>query len=185
MPEAEKRVLLIGREGVGKYALQFRYFANDFLEEPYYGMRDIMRKRIQMDSTVAILDVLDMHLHDDDGGKELNRLYLEQASDWSFVGVYSVDDRASLVALQEFFSGPIKAPVKLIATKCDLSGRCRQVTVHEGERTAASLGCTVMEVSSKENIQVDEAFASIIRVTPDFVGLSGRRKKRITKCAIS
>jgi GTPase SAR1 family protein len=183
MHHAEKRVLLIGKEGVGKDALKWRYKYGSYMDVPDYGTaaHDSVRKNIQIDGKPFILEVFDIDLTD--GGILPHFFHEKMVRDWSLIGVYSVDDQTSMAALEHFFAGPRKAPVMLIATKCDLHSS-RQVTVQEGEKMAASLGCEVVEVSAKENLQVDEAFASMARTVPEYIH-SSKTQKRGTKCAIS
>ena len=187
---AEKRVLLVGKDGVGKEALKCRCAIGWYHDEPDYdtGMKDSIRKKIEMDGKPVLLEVFDLDLTDggilnDNGHSSIASVHEQMARESSLVGVYSVDDRTSLAALAAFFAAPRKAPVMLMATKCDLHGS-RQVTLQEGEKMAASLGCEVMEVSAKENVQVDEAFAAMARVAPDYICPS-RTKKRGNKCAVS
>jgi GTPase SAR1 family protein len=183
MHHAQKRVLLVGKEGVGKDALKSRYVAGIYNDEPAEYVNDSMLKTIEIDGNHVVVEIFDVDLTDEGA---LPTFYHERmVKDWSLVGVYGVDDRTSLAALQHFFAGPRKAPVKLIATKCDRHSS-RQVTVEEGEKVAASLGCEVVEVSAKENVQVDEAFAAVACVVPDFVHSSATKtKRRGAKCAIS
>ncbi|KAH8548324.1 hypothetical protein BGW37DRAFT_401192, partial [Umbelopsis sp. PMI_123] len=46
--------------------------------------------------------------------------------------------------------------------KSDL-GRDRQVSSHEGRDLARSFGCTFVETSAKQRVNVDEAFFHVVR----------------------
>ena len=77
----------------------------------------------------------------------------------------------------------------LCGNKCDLSSE-RQVSTEEGNKLAESKGFPFFETSAKDNINVDEAFIALGRLSILFKGLENNDngaktpKKRKGKCII-
>ena len=79
----------------------------------------------------------------------------------------------------------ILMPTILIGTKCDLDDSCRQVTTKEGEDLAASLGILFFETSSKDNINVTEAFDELVRMMMAPPAPAEPEKKKKSGCLVA
>lgn len=79
--------------------------------------------------------------------------------------MYAVDDRRSfedvgnwMVQLDQ--NGASRLPKLLVGNKCDLREE-RKVGAEEGRLLADEYKCTFMEVSAKENINVEQTFMQL------------------------
>ena len=81
--------------------------------------------------------------------------------------VYSINNRDSLNSLENWIKGIKdityyeKVPLILIGNKCDLEGE-RKVSKEEGEKFALKYNAKFFECSAKNNINVNQAFESLI-----------------------
>lgn len=89
----------------------------------------------------------------------------------AFVIVFSLNSRdsyASVDACVQFIlqKGPQRAvPLLIIANKSDLTGTAaRQVSEIETSQLSAAFGCSVIETSAKDNVNVEEAFFTAVRL---------------------
>jgi GTPase KRas protein len=85
-----------------------------------------------------------------------------------FLLVYSITSRMSFEEINTFYHQICRVkdrdffPMVLIANKSDLE-RDRQVSSQEGRDLAKSFGCTFVETSAKQRVNVDEAFYHLVR----------------------
>ncbi|RUS17568.1 24 kDa ras-like protein [Endogone sp. FLAS-F59071] len=85
-----------------------------------------------------------------------------------FLLVYSITSRSSFDEINTFYQQIRRVkdrdffPMVLIANKCDLE-QDRQVSSQEGRDLAKAFGCTFIETSAKQRINVDEAFYNVVR----------------------
>jgi small GTP-binding protein len=111
-----------------------------------------------------------------------------------FVLVYSITSQATfndLVDLKEQIlrvKDSDKVPMVLAGNKCDLEND-RAVAKTEGQSLAAEWGCTFLETSAMQRINVDEVFYNLTRqinaATPEKVTkLTQVKKKDKKKCVI-
>ncbi|KAJ2956418.1 hypothetical protein NQZ79_g7729 [Umbelopsis isabellina] len=138
----------------------------------YIRNSDSYRKQCVIDGETALLDVLDT------AGQEEYSAMREQymRNGEGFLLVYSITSRLSFEEINTFYQQIRRVkdrdffPMVLIANKCDLEhdrqvssqGACT-VTFDEGRDLARNFGCAFIETSAKQRINVDEAFASVVR----------------------
>jgi len=84
-----------------------------------------------------------------------------------YILVYSVTSKSSLeliVSLNDKILNALgieKVPRLLLGNKCDLNME-RQVSREDGQTCATHLGCAFLECSAKQNLNINDAFVSII-----------------------
>ncbi|KAK6059654.1 Ras family protein [Cooperia oncophora] len=85
-----------------------------------------------------------------------------------FVIMYSITDRESFYEAADIFTAIERArggkvPIVLVGSKSDLH-RKRRVTAFEGQTLARHMGCPFIEISSRNNDCVNEAFLELMRI---------------------
>ncbi|KAL7683478.1 putative small GTP-binding protein [Plasmopara halstedii] len=160
----EYKLVVLGSGGVGKSALTIRLVTDNFLEDYDPTIEDSYRKQTTIDSSPALLDILDT------AGQEE---YTSMQDQWmregkGFLLVYSVTSRSSFDDISAFKDKILRAkdvdnvPIVLVGNKCDLDAQ-RQVATNEGKELARQWGCAFMETSAKERILNEECFYQVVR----------------------
>uniref|UniRef100_M4BHB5 Uncharacterized protein n=2 Tax=Peronosporaceae TaxID=4777 RepID=M4BHB5_HYAAE len=160
----EYKLVVLGSGGVGKSALTIRLVTDNFLEDYDPTIEDSYRKQTTIDSSPALLDILDT------AGQEE---YTSMQDQWmregkGFLLVYSITSRSSFDDIVAFKDKILRAkdvdnvPIVLVGNKCDLEVQ-RQVVVDEGRSLARRWGCAFMETSAKERILNEECFYQVVR----------------------
>ncbi|OZJ02171.1 Ras-like protein 1, partial [Bifiguratus adelaidae] len=160
----EYKLVMVGGGGVGKSALTIQFIQSHFVDEYDPTIEDSYRKQCVIDGETALLDVLDT------AGQEEYSAMREQymRNGEGFLLVYSITSRNSFDEISTFYQQIRRVkdrdffPMVLIANKCDLE-QDRQVSSQEGRDLAKSFGCTFIETSAKQRINVDEAFYNVVR----------------------
>lgn len=183
----EWHITLLGADFVGKTNLCRRFCGQAFhseLSDP--TIEDIYRQQKIVDSKPCLVDAT-RSLNDWTlGGPEL---YIRRGK--AFLLVYSVSSRATFDGLDIFWQAirRIKeddsVPLILLGNKCD-DALGREVAMEEGAALARKHGCPFLEVSAKTNINVERAFADLVRLLrPDVIEVAPLKKpKRLKKCII-
>lgn len=119
------------------------------------------------DGKTCLLDVLDT------AGQEeyscMRELYSRTAD--GFLLVYSITDRQSFEEALQIYEWTLRVtdksyvPAVLCGNKLDLSDR-RQVSEREGEKAARNLKIAFLETSAKDDVNIGEAFAQLVRLIP-------------------
>uniref|UniRef100_A0A6B2LRJ8 Ras family protein n=1 Tax=Arcella intermedia TaxID=1963864 RepID=A0A6B2LRJ8_9EUKA len=85
-----------------------------------------------------------------------------------FILFYTIISRSSFNEVKQFREQILRVqdkdqvPMILCATMCDLADR-REVSTEEGQNLASLWGIPFFETSSKQRINIDEAFHQIVR----------------------
>jgi GTPase KRas protein len=93
-----------------------------------------------------------------------------------FLCVYSITSRPSFAQLSDVCdrilllkddddkeaANVISVPIVLVGNKCDLESE-REVTTAEGDELAKKLGCSFVEASAKESINMEYSFFTLVR----------------------
>jgi GTPase KRas protein len=127
-------------------------------------LEDSYHKQCIIDEEVALLDVLDT------AGQEeyiaMREQYMRPRE--GFLLVYSITSRDSFEEIDTFHQQILRVkdqdffPIVVVGNKCDLEFE-RQVGMSEGRDLARHLGCKYVETSAKLRLNVDEAFATLVR----------------------
>ncbi|OBZ72305.1 Trimethyllysine dioxygenase [Grifola frondosa] len=154
---------LIYHAGVGKTSLAIRYvfdLYSDYWdptgEEPYRKIATVDEERL----LVEVLDISGEHPCDRDSIM-LNRAY-------GVMFVYSVSSRRSFERISELHGEAVRLreqenfPMIVVANKCEFDGTSREVSAAEGQKLADSLSCEFIETSCSRDMNVQEAFATLL-----------------------
>eukprot|EP00052_Salpingoeca_macrocollata_P032012 m.324029 g.324029 ORF g.324029 m.324029 type:complete len:194 (-) comp31323_c0_seq1:83-664(-) len=155
--------LMSGKPCVGKTALISRMLYNHFSADYEATIQDNMYWEQNTTDAVVVLE-----LTDTSGSEE----YADMRDKWimeanGFVLVYSANDRESFEKLKEltrFIKEKKKSPFSavLVSTKSDLKEK--QVTAGQGQEFASDvLQCPFLETSAKDNANVTEVFATMVK----------------------
>ncbi|KAI0703809.1 ras family-domain-containing protein [Cytidiella melzeri] len=158
------KLVVVGGGAVGKSCLTIQFIQSQFVGDYDPTIEDSYHKQCVIDDEVALLDILDT------AGQEEYTAMREQymRSGEGFLLVYSITERESFEEITGLYQHILRVkdldhfPAVLVANKCDLEYD-RQVGMNEGRDLAKHFGCKFIETSAKERINIDEAFASVVR----------------------
>ncbi|XP_049917960.1 ras-related protein Rab-32 [Epinephelus moara] len=164
------KVLVIGDPGVGKSSFVLRYVRKRF-DENYrsdIGV-DFALKRIEWDAkTVVRLQLWD--IAGQERFKKMSRVYYKGAM--GAVVVFDITNSSTLEAASEWkqdldskvcLDSGCPIPAVLLANKCDLTGRDRDLVSSLDSFCKDNNFMGWFETSAKDNINIDEAGASLVR----------------------
>lgn len=159
----EYKVVVLGSGGVGKSALTVQFVSGNFVEKYDPTIEDFYRKAIEVENTMAILEILDT------AGTEqfasMRDLYIRNGQ--GFVVVYSVTSKQSfgdVVTIRDQIlrvKGSDQVPIVLVGNKCDLEKE-RQVPTSEGMIVSSRWNVPFYETSAKNTQNVNEVFAECV-----------------------
>ena len=184
---SEVKIFMTGSAAVGKSTTTLRFIFEKYLEEYDPTIEDTFRKNITIKGKSKVFDILDP------GGREgkkkmnskLKNFFLpdhptarkESLMDRnSCIVLYSINDRHSFeevdFLIESFckykeIENPKRFPMILIGNKCDLEDK-RVVSFEEGKERALNYGIRFMEISAKENINVDEMYHLMLEIFENF-----------------
>jgi len=166
-PGTENKIVVLGGGGVGKSALTIRLVTDNFLEEYDPTIEDSYRKQVNIDGTVALLDILDT------AGQEE---FASMQDQWiregkGFLLVYTITSKQSFDEMKKFHKSILrtkdaeKVPLVIAGNKCDLrdTNDSTQVPTSQGEELAKEWGCPFFETSAKDKINNEECFYEVVR----------------------
>ncbi|KZF24534.1 ras-domain-containing protein [Xylona heveae TC161] len=164
-------ITVCGDGGCGKSSITLRLVRRAWTQEYDPTIEDSYSVTRTIDNRTILLSITDTA-----GQEEYRGLWTSsslQSSD-AFLLVYDITNEQSLEALDEFIplvdieadhrdsTGGVP-PVKLIVgNKCDLETQ-RRVGAESAQHWAREHGCDFMETSARDMINIEEAFAHIIR----------------------
>jgi len=164
---AEYKIVILGSGGVGKSALTIQFIQGNFVEKYDPTIEDSYRKHVEVDGKACTLDILDT------AGQEEYSAMRDQymRTGQGFILVYSITDPSSFEDSQSIHDQLLRSkdaesvPLVLVGNKCDLEEE-RSVSKDEGNKLAEKFGtyCKFVEASAKAQINVEEAFYSIVRL---------------------
>ncbi|XP_077999826.1 ras-related and estrogen-regulated growth inhibitor-like [Glandiceps talaboti] len=148
----ECKVLVLGRDGVGKSAIVVRYLTKRFIGDYDPNLESVYTQAVKIDEQAITIQLLDTA-----GDFELGNSIREEQIKWAdtFIFAYSVTDRRSFEFIQKLRKEMTsmrdwdKTPSMLLANKCDLS-HFREVTYAEGCLASNHMNCQYFEVSAGE-----------------------------------
>ena len=158
----------LGDSGVGKSNLSSVYVNNKFEPEiiATIGFNCLIK-----DTIIKINNIekkIKIKIWDTAGQEKFKSVSVQYIKNCiGILLVYSIDDRNSLNNLENWIkdikdkTNYEKVPLILIGNKCDLEGE-RKVSKEEGEKFALKYNAKFFECSAKNNINVNQAFESLI-----------------------
>eukprot|EP01104_Vermistella_antarctica_P001120 TRINITY_DN11176_c0_g1_i1.p1 TRINITY_DN11176_c0_g1~~TRINITY_DN11176_c0_g1_i1.p1 ORF type:complete len:926 (+),score=283.45 TRINITY_DN11176_c0_g1_i1:209-2986(+) len=159
------KLLLIGDSGVGKSCLILRFADDTYFSETYISTIgvDFKIRTIEVDGKVVKLQVWDTT--GQERFRTITSSYYRGAH--GIILVYSIDDRVTFNNVkrwQQEISRYAHENVNLIllGNKCEDNAH-RQVTFDEGKEYADTHNIPFMEVSAKNNVNVEAAFLHLAR----------------------
>jgi small GTP-binding protein len=157
---------MFGSGAVGKSSITMRYCQDYFSSIYDPTIEDQYRKIINLDGQNYYIEILDSS-----GTEQFSHMreyYIKDGD--GFVLVYSIVSRSTFADVDDFYSsiGRIKEEddetfsCLLVANKLDLDSH-RRVSTQEGLDKARIMNCPFIEVSAKNNINVNQLFETILR----------------------
>eukprot|EP01138_Halocafeteria_seosinensis_P005839 gb/GECG01005968.1/.p1 GENE.gb/GECG01005968.1/~~gb/GECG01005968.1/.p1 ORF type:complete len:209 (+),score=39.10 gb/GECG01005968.1/:1-627(+) len=164
MAENAIKIVLMGQGGVGKTAMTLRYTSGEFNAQYLPTVGDMYTKDVEVNGAPRHIQI------DDTAGQEA---YADLRSEKLGTGdgyllVYSITDDTTFSKLDRLrdeilkAQAPNKPPIFLVGTKSDLESD-RAVAAIERNSKAREWGVPSFEVSSKDNIGVDEVFTKMVQ----------------------
>jgi len=157
------KIILMGDSGVGKTSLISRYIDNEFIETFISTIGVDFKIR-----TVSIEDKLVKLQIWDTAGQERFRSIMSSyyRGSHAIICVYDVTDRKSFENIENIWLGEYKKYLDsvcecfIVGNKIDLPDRA--VSEQEGKDFASKNNMVYIEISSKQNINVDLCFNNIL-----------------------
>jgi len=176
------RFVIMGSGGVGKSAISIRYVNRVFEAKYDPTIEDRYQKIIEYEGCSCVLEILDT------AGQEtfhaMRELYIKTGEGYALI--YSITSKQSLIDLEPLLLGITErnlikdVPIVLVGNKCDLENK-RTVGPDAARELAKKYNCPFMESSAKLNINIEEIFHNLIRLTwlynPSFKTKSKHQKK--------
>jgi len=166
----EVRIVVVGGGGVGKSALTVRFIQGNFVEKYDPTIEDSYRKQIDVDGNAYMLDVMDTA-----GQEEYSALrdsYMKTGQ--GFILAYDITSNTSFEQAVKLRAQIIRIkddrddiPVVLVGNKCDLDKE-RQVATEKASNLAKQYRMGFMEVSAKNNLNVNEMFYELVKRVGEF-----------------
>lgn len=157
------KAIIIGDSGVGKSSLLYRFTDNDW--NPHYIAT------IGVDFKVMTFEreskIIKLQLWDTAGQERFRTItHTYYRGTHGVMLVFDVTNRDTFENICEWMRDVEKfsatdVPLLLVGNKCDLNNE-RQVPREEAEAMAKRLGCSYVETSAKNNIEIEAAFAGLV-----------------------
>ncbi|KAK3804983.1 MAG: P-loop containing nucleoside triphosphate hydrolase protein [Linnemannia elongata] len=157
-------IVLLGDEQVGKTSLITQLCQQGYLQSYEPTIENIHQTLIVVDNIPCAVNILDTSGRED--CSVLRQQWIQYAD--AFILVYSITDINSLWKIEHLWTEIVaikKAArlfITLVGNKSDR--RDRQVSYYYGLEMAAIIGCQLIETNSLTGANVQDAFASIIRI---------------------
>eukprot|EP01094_Clydonella_sp_ATCC50884_P029030 TRINITY_DN8930_c0_g3_i1.p1 TRINITY_DN8930_c0_g3~~TRINITY_DN8930_c0_g3_i1.p1 ORF type:complete len:249 (+),score=40.66 TRINITY_DN8930_c0_g3_i1:39-749(+) len=186
----EYRIVVCGLPGSGRSCLTLRYTQNVFVEDFDPTVEDRYRHAAIVNGEETMLEIFDIAGAEYPPLSFVHHAYMKPAH--AFVIVYSITSKRSLeeVCVLRSHALDVKGghvPTIIVAAKCDLETE-RVVSREEGEALARELSCQFMESSSKEDVNVREAFELLVSELQEYPGVRRLIPHGVTQrrlCAIA
>ena len=167
---------VFGTKAVGKSALIIQFVQGYFITDGDPTIEDLYTHALAIDNENVELDIIDTPSYDDLCA--LRAQYMRQGK--GFIIVYAINDRASFEEVEVFHRdllerrGTTNVPVVICGNKCDLEDE-RLVSKWEGEELAQRLNAKFFETSASVNLNVEDAFRTVVREIRKSTASSGKK----------
>lgn len=163
MPLKSRKLAVVGARSVGKSSLIVRFVEDHFLDSYYPTLENQFGKNLNIQNQDYAIEILDT------AGQDENSILNEKhiVGVHGYVLVFSVTSRHSFETIQHVCNkilnsiGSDDIPMIFVGNKCDLEYQ-RQVDKQEGEKLAERYKCKYMEISAKDNLNINQTFESLI-----------------------
>jgi len=163
MTSKQRSIVVLGFQSVGKSSIVAQFVNHVYRSEYNPTIANTFRKRITYGQ-----ESLDLTIHDTTGQDKFTVFSpRHHIGAHGYILVYDVTSRHSF-EIARYINDKIlvtlndkDTPRLLVGNKCDMGGR-RRISYEEGEEMAAELGCIFLEVSAKDNKNVEECFHSLL-----------------------
>jgi len=185
---SEYKIVVLGGGGVGKSALTIRLVTDNFLEEYDPTIEDSYRKQVNIDGSVALLDILDT------AGQEE---FASMQDQWiregqGFLLVYTITSMQSFEEIKNIHRIILRSkdmdtvPLVIAGNKCDLRNDkdSNQVPTSTAKALAELWGCPFFETSAKEKINNEDCFYEVVREIRKFDKISDPHIDGTSCCSI-
>lgn len=158
-----RKIAVVGSRSVGKLSMTVRFVEDHFVESYYPTIENQFSKSINYKNQDYAIEILDTAGQDE--FSIMNEKHLIGIH--GYLLVYSVTSRQSFELIDVIRDKILNAmgadsmPMVLVGNKCDLNFQ-RQVEVAEGEALARRFGCSFLETSVCDNINVARSFETLI-----------------------
>jgi small GTP-binding protein len=163
----KRKILILGGQEVGKTSIIKRYKNNLYLDEYEPTIQQISKKVFNFNDAYIYLEIMDFE------GQTEYTIFSPNKFSFGYNGyilVYDVKSSKSFELIKFIYeqinilSGNISKI--LVGTKCDKdlesNTYMKQVSTEEGKNFAEKIHCPFLEVSSKDNINIEEIFRLLI-----------------------
>ena len=164
----KRKILILGGQEVGKTSILKRYKNNVFIEDYEPTIQLVTRKAFNFNSEYIYLEIMDLE------GQTEYTIFSPNKFSFGYNGyilVYDVKNSKSFELIKFIYeqinilSG--NAAKILVGTKCDKdldssSKYEKQVSSIEGKKFAEKIHCPFLEVSSKDDINIDDIFRILL-----------------------
>jgi small GTP-binding protein len=158
------KIVVLGTGGVGKSAMTLQLVQNQFVAVYDPTIEDSYKKTIPVDGVELNLDILDTAGQDD--FRPLRATHMRTGQ--GFLVVFALNDMSSFDAVDRIQSDirstceQDDVPIVVCGNKSDLVSD-RTVKREDAERFCRDVELTYFETSSKNNVNVTEAFVDLAR----------------------
>ena len=164
----KRKILILGGQEVGKTSIIKRYKNNIYIDEYEPTIQILTKKAINFNNEFLYLEIMDLEGQTEYTIFSPNKFSVGYSG---YILVYDVRSHKSFELIKHiynqisFISG--NTAKILIGTKSDkdldtYSNYNRQVSIEEGKKYAEKINCPFLEVSSKDNINIEEIFRLLI-----------------------
>lgn len=177
-----RKIAVVGSRSVGKSSMTVRYVEDHFVESYYPTIENQFSKTINYKNQEYEVEILDTAGQDE--FSIMNQKHLIGVH--GYILVYSVTLRQSFELIEVIRDkilnsiGTNKIPMVLVGNKNDLSYQ-RQVEESQGRELAAKFGCTFLETSVRDNVNISKTFECLI---DEIESIQNPQVKKEEKCII-
>lgn len=159
------KIAVIGKKECGKSALTFRFVSSKFIKEYEKTIEDSYTIKRNIDDIDCQLYIIDTSGEEE--YKSMQDLWINTAE--AFLLVYSIDNKESFdeiktkcTKIKNLRSNGGKYFITIMGNKCDMESR-RVVERRDVEKYCDQQKVFFLEGSAKDNINVNEAFLSLVK----------------------
>lgn len=164
----KRKLLILGGQEVGKTSILKRFKNNNFIEDYEPTIQQITRRGINFNNEYVYLEIMDLE------GQTEYTIFSQNKFSFGYNGyilVYDVKNAKSFELIKYIYEQinilSVNTAKILVGTKCDkdldsTNNIDKQISSIDGKQFADKIHCPFLEVSSKDNINIDEIFRILL-----------------------